>query len=336
MGSWVRERRFVKKGDVRFWGFNAVFMLVCATILTLLFAYAYYYGITTGVVLDLEGWFYFIAVWILIAIMFLYAGVYWRDTRQVSKGVVVRDSGISIYGEEFKWPDIKEVYTNPQETYFTLVLSGSADGVGLRHVEKLEAWTESDYEILKSAGVIVKTGTYHLKCKKCNASISSTTPFCEKCASEFGIREDGFEENSDTVEHQYSHFHVGVALPLLILFGILSFLLYFTVRSIAVCLGAVLLLAGVLYAPVFVVHRSLPHFVVLGEESIVLKYKYGEKKVRHIGWQEVSTCIPKKNGKGMRMIITTKGESIPLRLPDDFARKLLSRLRMKNPTARYG
>jgi hypothetical protein len=329
----VREEKFVKKGDVYFYGFSAVFMLFAATMLGLLFAYAFYYGTSTGVVLDLGGWLSFIGVWILIAFMVVFAATHWRDALQVSKGIVVRNEGISIYGESFKWSDIEEVYSNPHETYITTVLSRPVDGGIVRHIEKIKAWTESDYEILKSAGVIVRGGTYHLKCKKCNASISSTTPFCENCASEFGILEDGSEENSDTVEHQYSHFHVGVALPLLILFGTLSFLLYLTVRSTAVCLGAVLLLAGVLYAPVFLVHRSLPHFVVLGGESIVLKYKYGVRKIRHIGWQEVSTCIPKKSGKGMWMIITTKGESIPLRLPDDFSKKLLSRLRLKNPHA---
>jgi hypothetical protein len=332
----VRERRFVKKGDVRFWGFIAGFMLFCATVLTILFAYVYYHGTSTGVALDLEGWFYFIMVWILVITMFLYAAVYWRNTLQVSKGVVVSDLGISIYGEQFKWSDIEEVYANPHETYFTLVLSGPADGVGLRHVEKLETWIENDYEILKSAHVRVKEGTYHLKCKKCDATISGTIPFCEKCSSEFGIKVGGYDENADAIEYQYSHFHVGVALPLLIVFGTLSFLLFLTVRSIGVCLGAVLLLAGVLYAPVFHVHRSLPHLVVLSEEGIALKYKYGEKKVRQIAWQEVSECIPMKNGKGMRMIITIRGESISVRLPDDFTGKLLSRLRMKNPTTRYG
>lgn len=68
---------------------------------------------------DLESWLYLIGAVGFTIWMSLWARQLWR---KLLSGIVVRESGLSIFGHDIPWETIEEVYMNPDFHYVSILL----------------------------------------------------------------------------------------------------------------------------------------------------------------------------------------------------------------------
>jgi hypothetical protein len=90
--------------------------------------------------------------------MFLYL-LTWDSWKKIVVGIVIRETGLSIYGYEIPWEDIEAVYTNPDLPYVSIQLSRP---IGLRDLTKSSILKNSIsqlddfFEQLTKLGTVIK------------------------------------------------------------------------------------------------------------------------------------------------------------------------------------
>ncbi len=306
---------------------SIVVILVVVSVVALLPNYV------SGIGIPVSIWTEVCLIWVIIALLTVYSVEWWSEAWNAWKGFSIRGTDVLIRGEVFGARDIKEVSRNPEEDHISVVLSKPTGKGSVRHINKnLLTSVDQFLGSLGEIGVNVSRQTIYMKCRKCGGRISGENVFCEVCSSELGVKDDGTEGISDEVEWHEVQFHEGISLLLVILAGISLGLFSSFVNPSPISMVVFVMLVVVAYLVLMsIVHRAFPHFIVLEKDGVVLKYKHGRQKVRHILWTDISRCVSRKEGRGIKMIVTREEESIPLRVKPEFADRILTRMMVKNP-----
>lgn len=106
---------------------------------------------------DLKWWFSFVMLIIIAIVLTFMIKRAWQRAWRASKGVVVRERGVAIHGEDIDWADIEEIRVDPNEEYISVVLSKPIDEQTIIGVRKADITpTQHFLQQVRELGVVVR------------------------------------------------------------------------------------------------------------------------------------------------------------------------------------
>jgi hypothetical protein len=103
-----------------------------------------------------------------------------------------------------------------------------------------------------------------------------------------------------------------IPVSVVVVLGIIP-VLALTVVAVALLIGFIVSLLAF--------QRNHPSVIGLADEKIVLKY--ARKRIREMPWREVSRCVMFQDKDETRVIVSNKGEFIPLPVSDEIAERIV-------------